>query len=240
MTSVRKFLFDESFDVDLHGHGYARAEEVETLPPPPAFGAEELAAAREAGFQEGVVTGREAGFIQGSAEGHAAGLAEGTAQGRAEMEASVAALTASALDRIAAGVETLIAEREATNAARRDQPAHIALAIVRKLMPELARRGGLAEIEAMVRSCLTELIDEPRLVVRVADDTLELVREQLEGIASRGFDAKLTIVGDATLGPGDCRIEWAEGGTERDTGRLLADIEQCAARLLEAPAPQCQ
>lgn len=241
MASVRKFLFDESFDVDLHPHGHGHGyepeyEEPAPEPPPPAFGEAELGAAREAGFQEGVAAGREAGHVQGYAEGHAAGLEEGTAAGRAEVAATVEALGAQALDRIAHGVASLIAERDASNAARRDQPVHIALAIVRKLLPELARRSGVAEIEAMVRACVTELIDEPRLVVRVADDSLDIVRERLEAtITSRGFGAKLMIVGDPALAAGDCRIEWAEGGAERDTARLLADVEQCAARLLEAP-----
>ncbi|WP_448188385.1 FliH/SctL family protein [Azospirillum sp. sgz301742] len=242
MTSVRKFQFDESFDVDNHhGHNYAHVEEELAPEPPPAptFGEAELTAAREAGFREGMVTGNKAGIEQGYADGHAAGLAEGAEAARAEIESTDAALTAQALDRIARGVADLIVQREAGNAARSDQPVHIALAIVRKLMPELARRNGLAEIERLVRACLTDLMDEPRLVVRVAPDTIELVRGHLEAtVANCGFDTKLVVVGDPALGPGDCRVEWAEGGAERDTARLLADIEESASRLLEGGALQ--
>ena len=105
-------------------------------------------------------------------------------------------------------------------------------------MPEWARRGGMIEVEAMVRACLTDLIDEPRLIIRVAEDSIDLVRDHLDQtIASRGFGAKLMVIGDATVAPGGCRIEWAEGGAERDTAKLMAEIERCAARLLEAPAP---
>ena len=247
MASVRKFQFDESFDVDTHhdrghgrGHNYGHVEEeLAPEPPPPTFGEAELNAAREAGFREGMVTGNAAGRQQGFADGRAAGLVEGAEATRAEIEGTDAALTAHALDRIAQGVAGLIAKREAGNAARSDQPVHIALAIVRKLMPELARRNGLAEIEGLVRACLTELIDEPRLIVRVATDTIELVRGHLEAtVANCGFDTKLVVVGDPALGPGDCRVEWAEGGSERDTTRLLADIEESASRLLDAGALQ--
>lgn len=243
MTSVRKFQFDESFDVDPHhghGRGYGHVEEdIAPEPPPPTYGEAELNAAREAGFREGMVAGHNAGQQKGFAEGHAAGAAEGAAAARAEVESGDASLTARALDRIAQGVAGMLASREAEKAARSDQPVHIALAIVRKLMPEMARRHGLAEIEGVVRSCLTELLDEPRLIVRVAPDTIDLVRPHLEGmIAASGFGTKLVVVGDAAIGPGNCRTEWAEGGAERDTKALLAEIEQSAQRLLDAGALQ--
>lgn len=244
MSSVRKFQFDESFDVDAHpGHGYApsygRAEEraEPPPPPPPTYTEEDLGAAREAGFRDGISTGHAAGREQGYAEGRAAGQAEGAEAARAELEASEASMAAHALDRIARGVGALLAAHEAAAAARSDLPVHIALAIVRKLMPEFSRRHGLAEIEGLVRNCLTELMDEPRLVVRVSADLIEAVRGQVnETIAASGFDTKLVVVADPELGPGDCRVEWAEGGAERDIARLLADVEQCAERLLEAGA----
>ncbi|MGQ9370968.1 FliH/SctL family protein [Azospirillum sp. A39] len=244
MTSVRKFLFDESFDVD-HPRAapdpYLAAPEPEpepepAEPPPPVFSEAEVEAARRAGYAEGEKAGSSVGYGKGFAEGHAAGRKDGLEAGRAEMAKTNEARTAAALERIAAGVDQLLAERHATNAMRQDQPVHIALAIVRKLMPELARRGGLAEIEALVRGCVMELIDEPRLVVRVADDAREAVSGTLDAMAGRGFGAKLMVVGEPSLAAGDCRIEWAEGGVERDTARLLADIEHCAARLLSAPA----
>lgn len=253
--SVRKFLFDESFDVEVSPRvTYAEdddllpepvadaAVEEPAAPPPPVFSEEELAAARAEGhaqgFAEGESAGRSAGYGQGFTEGLKAGQSTGYETARQEIEAQVNSRIAQALSQIADGVARLIAEREATNAMRSDQPVHIALAVVRKLMPELARRGGLQEVEAMIRNCLTDLIDEPRLVVRVAEDTVDLVRDHLDqAISSRGFGARLMVIGDPAMAPGSCRVEWAEGGMERDTARLLADVERCAARFLEAPAP---
>lgn len=248
MSSVRKFLFDESFDVDIHGNLLPSAveedipepepEPVPEEPPPPVFSESELMAAQARGYAEGEQAGRSAGYGQGFAEGHAAGRNDGMQAGREEMESTVAARIAGALERVAGGVGALLAEREASAAARRDEPVHVALAIVRKLFPELSRRGALTEVEGIVRGCLIELTDEPRLVVRVADDVQDAVREHLDAaIASRGFGAKLMVVGDPSLAPGDCRVEWAEGGAERDTRQLLAEIEQCVGRLLEAPVP---
>ncbi len=253
--SVRKFLFDESFDVDAV-HRMSHAEDDDLLPepellqepepppppPPPSFNEAELAAARAqghaAGFAEGQSQGMSAGYGKGFGEGLAAGQNTGYERGKTEIEATVNARIAEALAQLGDGVASLLAERDAANGARGDQPVHLALAIVRKLMPEWARRGGMTEVEAMVRACLTDLIDEPRLVIRVADDMMDLVREHLDQtIAARGFGAKLMVIGDPAIAPGGCRIEWADGGMERDTAQLMAEVERCAERLLEAPGP---
>lgn len=253
--SVRKFLFDESFDVDAVPR-MSHADDDEYLPepelpsepepppppPPPTFNEAELEAARAQGHAEGFAAGKSdgtaAGYGKGFGEGMVAGQNTGYERGKTEIEAMVNARIANALDQISNGVAHLLAEREATNAMRSDQPVYLALAIVRKLMPEWARRGGMVEVEAMVRACLTDLIDEPRLVIRVADDTIDLIRDHLDQtVGSRGFGAKLMVVGDSTVAPGGCRIEWADGGMERDTAQLMAEIERCAGRLLEAPVP---
>lgn len=250
MSSVRRFLFDESFDVDgpprpRTSHAAPPPEpepphepEPPPPPPPPTFSEAELAAARQAGFKEGEKAGHSAGYGKGFGEGHVAGRKDGYEAGKTEIMAKVEARLAAAVEAVAGGINQMLAERARANAVRQDEPVHLALAMVRKLMPELARSGGLAEIEGVVRACMTEMIDEPRFIVRVAPDMADPVRETLEGMAaSRGFTARLVVVDEPALARGDCRIEWAEGGAERDTARLMADIETCVGRLLTAPAP---
>lgn len=243
MSSVRKFLFDDSFDIDPAPRGRRLPEpEPEPVaaepppPPPPTFSEAELAAARQQGYAEGEKAGKAAGYGQGFGEGNTAGRKAGHEQAKAELEKQLETRLAASLDRIGAGVDQLLTGRAQAAAERRDQPVHLALAIVRKLLPEYSRRHGLGEIEGMVRQCLTELMDEPRLLVRVAPDMVDPVREHLEPMAgSRGFGAKLMVLEEPSLGRGDCRVEWAEGGAERNTAQLIAEIEACAARLLEAP-----
>ncbi|WP_425598654.1 hypothetical protein [Azospirillum brasilense] len=180
MSSVRKFLFDESFDVDAPPRRQRQADddyfdniplpepepepepELPPEPPPPVFGEADLAAARAAGFAEGETAGKSTGYGKGFLDGNNAGRKDGYENARAEIEATVQARIANALETIGNGVQHLLNEHYATSAQRADQPVHIALAIVRKLMPELARRGGLMEVEGLVRACLTDLIDEPR------------------------------------------------------------------------------
>jgi len=61
----------------------------------------------------------------------------------------------------------------------------------------------------------------------------EAVKEKVEGLAERAaFDGKLGVVGDPSLAPGDCRVEWGDGGAERDQSRAWALIDQAVEAAL--------
>ena len=117
-----------------------------------------------------------------------------------------------------------------------DQAAGLALAIARKVAPALMRRQPLAELEAMIRDFLQQLIDEPRVVVRVPDALLDGLKERIDGLATAcGFSGRVILLPDAGLARGDCRLEWADGGAERDTGATWRAIEATIDRLLQSP-----
>lgn len=249
--SVRRFQFDDSFDADspFSARRKAKAEpepppppppppEPEPPPPPPepTFSEAEVAAAKAQGYKEGEKAGHAAGYAKGMTDGYGNGAKEGREQAAREIQGTVDAQLAGALENIASGIAEMLAERNATNVMRRDQPVHIAMAILRKVLPESARRGALNEIEGLVHQCLTEMVDEPRFVVRVAEELQGEVRERLETLADEGgFSTRLIVVGDPSIGYSDCRIEWADGGMERDTNQLLDDVSHVMESLLEAP-----
>ncbi len=210
MALAEKFLFDISFDAP--GGGEARPRGVVT----PA----------EIGFSRAELN---AAVAQARAEGHAAGLAEATAQREQRIGE---ALTSSA--------ERLAALFAAKDAARRDgERATIELtrAIVGKLFPALVRQGALADLEALVAQCMREAIAEPRLVLRVPDTAFEAAQQRMAPLAaSLGYPGKLIILVDEALGPSDCRVEWADGGAERDTARSWREIEAAIDRAVTALA----
>lgn len=226
-NSVHKFQFGTVFDgehSDLDRDVDPMLDVPRYAPPPPpppppepTFTAEQMQAAHSDGYTQG----------------QAAGYAAGHTAGGAEAQARQGTMLTQALTRIAEGVGRLITEREATNVMRQRLPLRLTLALARKLLPEMARRGAMDEIEGMVKECLRDLIDEPRLMVRVNDILLEEVKARLDGLPeATGFSGKLLVLGDPGLAPGDCRVEWAEGGAERNNKRLLEEIEQIAQRVL--------
>ncbi|MEX2008727.1 MAG: FliH/SctL family protein [Dongiaceae bacterium] len=199
MQASEKYLFDSSFDDEA---GDANAAATPAAAARIHYDAADLAAARDEGF--------------------AAGAAAGAAEARATIERT----TADGLTAIVARLKSLY-DRQAEAAEHSVRGAvGTAIAIVRKLHPELARRHGLVEIEGLLSRTLETLRDEPRLVVRVADGLLDPLRDRLDDMTrTTGFEGRLVLLADAAITSGDCRIEWADGGVERDAASLWRDIE---------------
>lgn len=207
MPTISKFLFDTRFDAD---------PEPESAPPPPRlrFAEEDLEAARDAG--------------------HRAGLAAGRAQALAEIEARMA----TAIEAVARGMGTALADAEARHRdALRDTLA-AAIEIQRRLFPALAERHEAAEIEVLLGSCLANLTEEPRILIRAPENLVEALQPRLDRAGQRaGFAGRILILGDPAMPPGQSRIEWADGGVERDTARIWSDIDTALARYLAPEAP---
>jgi flagellar assembly protein FliH len=167
----------------------------------------------------------------------AAGHAEGRAEALAEVAQSTEQRAAAALVTIAQELGTLAEKSEQLRSDLQRQAAAAIRTVVRKAVPALCRREPLAEIEALLVDCLSEALDEPRIVLRVASDSFEPVQRRLASVtADSAYGGKIVLLADESIASGDCRIEWADGGAERNTGRLLADVDAALARLDSIPA----
>ncbi len=209
MATAQKYLFDVSFDAPTR-------PVVAAAPPPPpepTFSREELAAAE--------AKGRE--------EGHAAGLAEAVSAHDEQVAKTLAAIS-----------ETLAALLAAKDAMMREgerETVELTRSIIGKLFPTLQKCDGLAEVVTLVGACLRESVSEPRLVVRVPDALFEKAQQRLTPMtAATGFPGKLIILADEALAGSDCRVEWADGGAERDLTRTWRDIEAAMLRAVDRPA----
>lgn len=150
---------------------------------------------------------------------------QGRLAGIAETRATIEHTTAVALSRIGEQLQALGRTIEEIRYESASHALKIAVAVVRKVLPDLAQRNGLAEIEALVRECLNTFYDEPRVVVRVHDKMLDPLRERVDDIAAGcGFDGKIVLFGDEHLAETDCRVEWADGGAERNLTGLYQEI----------------
>ena len=217
MVHMRKFTFDTSFDPDAPDEEplVGDVEPAEPEPPPePTYGQAELDAAVAAARAEG--------------------QAEGEARGRAAAEQAIDAALSQALAAIADRMETLVAEHRAADAALQREAVRVARAAAGRVLPELARRHGLDELAAVVRDCLADLSEEPRMVVRVADALLDPLRARLDREpAVQGFAGHLVLLADERLGP-----RRPEGRMGRWRGRA----RRCGspARGRRRPRPRCQ
>jgi flagellar assembly protein FliH len=163
-------------------------------------------------------------------KGFAAGLAQ--AQGEAGQRIATAlgliADNLSRLDRALNGIETRL-ETEAVQ---------VAVAVAGKLAPELIAREPFAEISALATECFRHLVTTPHAVVRVGADIHAKAKEKLEEIATaRGFEGRLVVTSDDAMAPGDCRIEWSDGGIARDFAATLHAIDDVVGRYVAARGP---
>ena len=218
MVKMQKYLFDTDFaapKVNVVEMGTEEMEPEEIVqaepepPPPPTFSEEELALARDQAFE----AGRQ--------------------QGLQEAAASLQQMLGMAMATCAHHLQSLNLAQTAANEALGKDAVAIGLATVRKLAPAFAKSHGLAEVEAALADAMGNLDRVARITVKVNPDLVEAVKEKGEAlVVDTGFEGKLVVTGDAHMAPGDCRVEWGEGGVERDAARTWADIDKAVETAL--------
>ncbi|EPY02665.1 FliH/SctL family protein [Magnetospirillum fulvum] len=224
--AYRKYMFDLDFDPPGGGTRQrapmtaeteiAMAEPapppVEVAPPPPTFTEEDLQLVRDSAFEEGRRSGLE------------------------EAAQSAERQLADAMTMLAGGFASLKeAEAQSADEAQR-VAARVAMAVLRKVLPATCETNAFEEVIRTVLDCFANVLDEPRIIVRVVPSLVDPVRERLESQAGlHGFEGRVVVQADPRLPPGDCRVEWTDGGAERDQVRLIADIEAAVERALAPP-----
>ncbi len=198
---MAKFLFDKSFEVDANG------KILEDDKPEVLYTEDDIAAAR--------------------GEAQQIGFAAGKAEALTEIENRAA----NTLDNLAAALGNIGAQHEQAILAVKQDAARMAMVIAGKLAPTLLQQQPLDEIMGLVTECLALVPNEPRIVVRVSDALVDLLKEDVDQLAVRGgFEGSVVLLGEPSLNGADCRIEWADGGAERDVEVLFQKIEAAVGR----------
>lgn len=213
-ATVEKFLFETCFDGEGAPEEPAQANaegEDAAAAPPPAYDEAELQAAREDAY----------------AAGRAAGIDEA--------EANADRALAEALAVVGERLERLLSARREVEEQAGRAALEAAMLLLRRLFPEFERRHGFDEIEGIVAESLERLREEPRIVVRVADARLDELRARIDDLAARcGYPGKVVLLAEEGLSDGDARVEWADGGAERDSARLWNEVDGLLRRALPA------
>ena len=159
------------------------------------------------------------------------GFAAAQAQNQAEADQKIAGalgIIGDTLERMSRGLHGVEARLEI-------EAVQVAVAVARKLAPELIAREPFAEIEALAGDCFRQLVSTPYIGIRISDVSFDKAKQKLDDIAnSRGFEGRLAVMPDNTIAPGDCRIEWADGGVVRDRAATEAAIADVVGRYIAA------
>jgi len=172
-----------------------------------------------------------AALAEAEARGYQRGVSAAEARERTEAERRCAA----AFERIGEALKAIAVSLDALERQLEAEAVEVAFAVARKLAAELVAREPFAEIAALASGCLGELRGAPHVAVRIHDSMHDIARERLDEIArAQGFEGRLVVLGEADIAPGDCRVEWADGGAVRDRAAIEAAICDTIARYVAA------
>tara|TARA_R110002096_G_scaffold435548_1_gene661359 strand:+ start:13346 stop:14011 length:666 start_codon:yes stop_codon:yes gene_type:complete len=112
----------------------------------------------------------------------------------------------------------------------------LVLTIVQKLAPALVAEKPIKEIEQLVQECLRNNPLEPRMVIRVDEKMLPLLRKRIDTLQTASdYNGQIVLISDTMANVSDCRVEWIDGGAERDFEGLMKSIEETVQIFIDAP-----
>lgn len=142
---------------------------------------------------------------------------------------------ADAMERIAANLAEANNALKAIETRLECEAVEVAVAVAKKLAPTLIAREPFAEISALASDCFRELVAAPHIAVRVNDALYAVAREKLEDIVrAKSFQGRLVVLAESDIAVGDCRIEWADGGINRNVAAAEAAIDTAVAGYIGA------
>jgi flagellar assembly protein FliH len=206
-TPIRKFMFERSFEGDVGQKAPVRERRPVTLTP------EQFDTLKKDSYDSGFAAGSKA-----------------SSQSQAQHLNTV-------VTRIAEHVGHLLQQTEDERQQKETLMREAVLAVARKILPDFNRRHGLQEIEAIVAGVIGEMASEPRLVMRVNEGQFDSIDASLKSVTEKqGYTGKIVLLADAAVSADDCRIEWADGGIERNLEALWKNIGQSIAPGAPLPA----
>jgi flagellar assembly protein FliH len=168
-------------------------------------------------------------------EAQTTGYLRGFAAARAEILTEAELSSAAALERIVATLEGIGHGLSRVEARLETEAIEVAVAVAKKLAAVLIEREPLAEISELATECFRHLVSAPHVVVRVSEAQHASVGQRIDEIVrARGLTSHLVVLAEPDIQPGDCRIEWADGGVNRERSVTEAAIDEAVTRYVKA------
>ena len=160
---------------------------------------------------------------------------EGFAAGEAKQAADLKIRGAATYERIAMSLAQLAQGLASVEARLEAESVEVAAAVGMKLARALIAAEPSAEVSALAASCFRHLVAAPHVVVRVDEATYDVAATRLQETARlQGFEGRLVVLAEHDFAAGDCRIEWADGGLNRDLAATERAIGEAVERYVAA------
>jgi flagellar assembly protein FliH len=144
-----------------------------------------------------------------AAQSELRGFARGHSQALSEIEAQ----TADLLARLSCEILVLFETVDATKRQLIADSAIVATTIGTAIGGRLIEQIPQEKIDSLIEELITDVVDSPRLVLRLPPALLDSTRTTVETMAhAHGFSGRLIFMSEQNFGPTDVTIEWAHGG----------------------------
>ena len=199
-------IFDEPDEDSIE-----EADLVDLPPPPPTFSEEELEAAKAVAFEEG------------------------RKEGQTEQMESREQFVAARLEAIAQHFSHLFAAETIRENIFEKESLRLTLAALDLLFPLMNERLGHAEVTEIIKKTLQDHRKTKEITIRVPPG----LRGEIDALITRirkdeQDEALWRVIEDETLKPGDCLLEWSDGGAVRDSVKTARAIREKIEALLGA------
>lgn len=207
----KKFYFDVNiFDAPEKDH---IAEDLP--PPPPVFSEEELSAARDVAFEQG--------------------RQQGQREQREARETRVAEL----LEIITQNFSHLFAAETLRENIFEKEALRLAVSMLDLIFPSLNDKLGHEEVYKVIEKTLSDHRKTKEIKISVPTGFKGEIETLISKIRAGEHEEVLWRVSeDAALSPGDCRLEWSDGGAVRDSVRIARDIRRNIEAILGESVPE--
>lgn len=214
MTDKVKFTFDTEFEDVAAIQRRQRLRPVIAPEDEPKHSDNQLDAAESKAFERGRITGIE--------------------QAGEERES----IAANALTNVTREMQRLTGVHETIVRDARTESITIGVEIARMLAGEALSKFPVPEIEALIRKILSELgelTSEPKIVVSVNPSLVDIINDKLRELkVGRGFAGQIMVSGFEDICGADCRVDWAEGGYERNLANIDEEIKLAVDRFIHS------
>lgn len=182
---------------------------------------------KQSGLEEGRRIGMEEGRRIGLEEGRQVGMEEGRQSAWKEAMESIQKQNSDTLISIDASLKKLFESVEQNGQAAFSTALEFALAVCKKALPALNEINALTEIRSLLEKNLHFLKDEQRISLHLNPASAEQIKPALTDLVKKeSYHGKIAVVRDESLPVGDCRIEWKNGGLEKNLQDILNHTEE--------------
>lgn len=181
--------------------------------PEPSFTEDELNSARQIANNEGIEQGRK----------------EGIKEAQLEREEQLLSLC----NNFASQIENLLSQEQIRTRESQKQTIEIGIKLAKNLFPALANKGIITEIETLISSRLTELQQEPHLILHLHPNLKTDLKERLEQhpLISPHIE-KIHFMEDETQEEHSCKLEWQNGGISYNIEDFWIELDKIKNNIL--------